>query len=329
MKPMNRIFVMFLSFGLVAAGIFPFYANIFVNWKPGMLKYFILGCVVAGVFVGTGNFFVFRAILHRLGAVITDAAAMNTKEKHFRREPADDLYNSFVNKFIALFGELLDHQHAVETLGYNLAKEVEDIRAVISATTAIADDLRTKTRRAADSAAAGEKDINALFSSCKDINNHLESSLEKMRLFEVKYSDINSATQTIAGLSQQTDLLATNASITAARAGDLGREFAVVAGEVKKLASRSHTVTNEIVDSVSTTRREAQSAIKAIADAASESSRYADRFRTASSQLAEINRTSLLTMTALEKVSERLTLLTGLSDEIEKSARIFLDATGG
>lgn len=74
MSPTRKIFFLFLGFGLIAALIFPFYANIFVHWKKGMLKFFIIGCVFAGVFVGTGNFFVFRAILNKLTTIVRSQA---------------------------------------------------------------------------------------------------------------------------------------------------------------------------------------------------------------------------------------------------------------
>ena len=46
---LQRLFLSFLGFGLGVAIIFPFYAAFFVEWKEGMLPWFVVGCVVAGL----------------------------------------------------------------------------------------------------------------------------------------------------------------------------------------------------------------------------------------------------------------------------------------
>lgn len=132
-----------------------------------------------------------------------------------------------------------------------------------------------KTNDAANQSKNTLKIINDNINIFDTLNEHVIKNVdasnninESMQLLDKKISEISNIASTVRGISDNTNLLALNASIEAARAGDAGSGFAVVAQEVKKLADESAVHATEIEALIETIRKD----VNKISDSIVESS---------------------------------------------------------
>ena len=110
----------------------------------------------------------------------------------------------------------------------------------------------------------GKNVLGSTMASIRSLASEVESSAGVINQLEKDSESIGSVLEVIRGIAEQTNLLALNAAIEAARAGEQGRGFAVVADEVRSLASRTQESTQEIQDMIERLQKGAHNAVSSM-----------------------------------------------------------------
>lgn len=135
----------------------------------------------------------------------------------------------------------------------------------------------------------GKKVVGEVQNRIQTLVNELDNATQVVASLATQINGISSTLDTIRSISEQTNLLALNAAIEAARAGEQGRGFAVVADEVRTLASRSAASTEEIQQVINRLQTESTRAVEAMEKGRSQSDAVVEFSAKANQSLSEIN----------------------------------------
>ncbi|MBB1487434.1 methyl-accepting chemotaxis protein [Oceanospirillum sediminis] len=210
----------------------------------------------------------------------------------------------------------------------HVATAINEMAATIHQVAQSALQAAATTKDADNEAHAGKQNIHETAETAVKLADEVSRATEVIQQLETQADNISSVLDVIGGIAEQTNLLALNAAIEAARAGEQGRGFAVVADEVRTLASRTQESTHEIEQMIETLQSGARQAVSVMEDSQTRTRETAEKAMSTQVALDTITESMQKVNDMISQIASAAEQQSSVAEEINRNVINIVDLSG-